>query len=143
MTRGLTALAALSLIACGGHREAPPAGPVVSDAWARPAQQGANGAIYLTLENADTVDLHITGVSTNVARSATLHETTTQGNITGMTPRPDVAVVRGATVAMRPGGLHVMLTSLARELRAGDSVPLTLRFADGRSVRTAAVVRAE
>jgi copper(I)-binding protein len=35
----------------------------------------------------------------------------------------------GKTVALKPGGYHIMLTGLAQPLAAGQSFPLTLDFA--------------
>lgn len=134
---GACALAA----GCAAPAERTAVGPVVHDAWTRPAAAGENGAVYLTLENADTVDLQLTGVSTPAAPTATLHESVTIGGTTSMTPRPDVLVVRGATVSMRPGGLHVMLTGLVRPLAVGDSIAITLTFAGGRSAAAFARVR--
>ncbi len=35
----------------------------------------------------------------------------------------------GGTIAMRPGGIHVMLLDMNRTLRAGDTLHATLTFA--------------
>ena len=127
--------------ACAAPPERAVVGPVVRDAWIRPAGAGENGAVYLTLENADTVDLQLVGITTPAATTATLHESVTTGGTTTMTPRPDVLVVRGATVSMRPGGLHVMLTGLTRPLATGDSIAISLNFAGGRSAAAYARVK--
>jgi copper(I)-binding protein len=113
----------------------------VRDAWSRPAALGTTGVVYLTLENSDTADVHLVRVVSPLSASAELHETMDHGGMAHMTPRPDVLIARGATVAMRPGGLHVMLVGLKRALAVGDSVPLSLVFADRRAVRAVAVVR--
>ena len=39
-----------------------------------------------------------------------------------------LAIPAGATVELKPGGSHMMVTGLADPLRAGDTLRLTLRF---------------
>lgn len=39
-----------------------------------------------------------------------------------------LAIPADATVELKPGGSHVMVTGLADPLRAGDTLRLTLRF---------------
>ena len=43
----------------------------------------------------------------------------------------DIPVPAGGQAKLEPGGLHVMLIDLKQPLKAGDTVPLTLRFDDG------------
>ncbi|HYW33204.1 MAG TPA: copper chaperone PCu(A)C [Gemmatimonas sp.] len=114
----------------------------VRDAWSRPAAIGTTGVAYVTLENTDTADVHLTRVVSTVAARAELHESMEHEGMTHMEARPDVLVAYGATVAMRPGALHVMLVDLKRALAAGDTVPLSLQFSDRRAVRALAIVRA-
>ncbi|MES2524536.1 MAG: copper chaperone PCu(A)C [Gemmatimonadota bacterium] len=133
----------LALAACAEREPPDPPQPVqVRDAWSRPAAIGTTGVAYITLENTDTADVHLTRVISTVATRAELHETMDSQGMSHMEPRPDVLVAHGATIAMRPGGLHIMLVELTRALAVGDTVPLSLRFADGRAVRALAIVRA-
>jgi copper(I)-binding protein len=99
-------------------------------------------AAYLTAENEDTVALRIVGVDASVSQAIELHETRQQDGMTRMERRPGIDVPRGGRVDMAPGGLHVMLISLTRPLVAGDSIALTVRLDDGRTVPVTAVVRA-
>ena len=48
---------------------------------------------------------------------------------------PGIAVAAGQAVAMKPGGLHLMLTGLRAPLRPGNKLPLTLRFEKAGVVR--------
>lgn len=41
---------------------------------------------------------------------------------------PAVDLPAGETVLFRPGGFHIMLMELKRQLTEGDSFPLMLRF---------------
>ncbi|MEN8167219.1 MAG: copper chaperone PCu(A)C [Pseudomonadota bacterium] len=48
----------------------------------------------------------------------------------------------GEAVKLEPGGLHVMLIGLERQLSSGEDVEITLVFGDGsRSTLTAPVKR--
>lgn len=136
MTMGLGGMAACSRAA--RETSAP---IVVRDAWARPALAGGSGMVYFTIENADTLDLRVGTIVTPVAAATEVHETINAAGISQMVPRSDLVIVRGATIAMKPGGLHVMLVRLVRPLAEGDTIPLTLRFADGRTIGTTATVR--
>lgn len=143
--RTRSALAAAVLTAACGSAPggAGPAGPlVVRDAWVRSADSGATGGAYLTLANVDTVAVTITGLSTPVAARAELHETMQVDRMVHMMARPDMVIARDSTLTMTPGGLHIMLPDLTRALRVGDTVPITLTLADGRSVPVAVPVRA-
>ena len=50
-------------------------------------------------------------------------------------------VPAGATVDFRPGGLHLMLFQLKRAFQPGATAAVTLRFANGSSVKVQARVR--
>ena len=120
-----------------------PSGPLrVDGAWARPADSGATGGVYLTLVNVDSITVHIAGFTSSAARQVEAHETMMHGDVARMDQRAELQLLPGATLTMKPGGTHVMLTDLTRALRVGDSVPLTLRLRDGRTVTVQARVQA-
>ena len=139
-----TTLAAAVLNACKIVRASLPSdGPiVVRDAWARTADSGATGGVYLTLVNGDTMEVRIASLVTSAARSATIHETLQHEGVVHMMAHPSLALPRDSTIVMAPGGLHVMLTNLTQALHAGDTLRLTLTLDDGRTVPIAAAVRA-
>ena len=131
MTRVLAVLALVgaALAAC-----TPTGGPVgtirVENAWSRPAAVGANGAVYFTLRNGGAAD-RLIAVSSEVARVAELHQTTIEGGVARMAKVPSIEVPAGGSVELKPGSFHVMLIGLTRELRGGDTFPLTLTFESG------------
>lgn len=143
--RALVVVCAILVVACGSRRDTDVASRralVVSDAWARPADSGATGGIYMTLANVDTGAVTITALSTPLAASAELHQTMQMDGMVHMSARPNVMIERAGTLTMAPGGLHVMLTSLTSALRVGDSVVLTVTLSDGRMMPVTATVRA-
>ena len=52
-----------------------------------------------------------------------------------------IAVPAGATVELKPGGLHLMLIDLAKPLVAGETFTVTLAFASGETLPVPVEVR--
>jgi periplasmic copper chaperone A len=99
----------------------------VKDAWARATPGKAeNGATYLTVVS--PVPDRLTGVSTPVAKKAGLHNMTMEGGVMKMRPLSDLDVPAGQPVTLKPGGTHIMLMGLNRQLKPGEHFPLTLSF---------------
>ena len=98
----------------------------VSDAWVRgtvPAQT-ASGA-FMTLHAQQ--DAKLVGVSSPVA-SAELHEMKMENNVMRMRQIPSLDLPKMQDVQLKPGGYHVMLMGLKQQLKAGDTVPITLKI---------------
>ncbi|MBO8140828.1 MAG: copper chaperone PCu(A)C [Firmicutes bacterium] len=118
-------------------------------AWARPARAGENTAIYFTVTNTGEDDVTITGSSSDAATMAQIHETVMEMAVVDGKPVqtvrmqhiPGLTVPAGETVVLRPGGLHVMLLSLTRDLNEGDHVELRLELARGGALTLAVPVR--
>ena len=101
----------------------------VHDAWARASAGAATtGAAYVTLMGGSQPD-QLIGASTPVAATAEVHETINDNGVMKMRPLPGLAIPAGGTVTFAPGGTHIMMTGLKQKLTAGQSFPLTLKFA--------------
>ena len=101
---------------------------VVSGAFARASTPGAEtGAVYFSLQS-DTDDA-LTGVSTNVAQSAMLHQTTMQGMVMSMDMMDRIDLPAGQKITLAPGGMHIMLQGLTQPLIKGHTIGLHLIFA--------------
>jgi periplasmic copper chaperone A len=117
-------------------------GIAVSDAWSRAAMVGRTGVIYLTITDAGAPD-KLTGASTPVAATASLHETTNDNGVMKMRPVAAVPVQQGEPLTLGPGGYHIMLEGLKQPLQPGETFPVTLTFAHaGQIVATATVQKA-
>jgi copper(I)-binding protein len=57
-----------------------------------------------------------------------------EGNVMKMRAVPALDLPAGKAVELKPGGYHLMLMGLKNELKAGDTVPVTLvvEGADGK-----------
>lgn len=100
----------------------------VKNIWARPAANGDNGAIYFMIENGTAQDDALLAVQSDVAATVELHMSTMEGDHMSMHQQDTVTVPAGEAVEFAPGGLHVMLIGLTRELKAGDTFDVNLEF---------------
>ena len=112
------------------------------DAWVRgtvPAQKTSAGYVTLT----STEDVKVVGASSPVARRAEIHASMMMGGVNHMHSVDAIALPAGKPVELKPGGQHVMLMELNRQLKQGETVPIvfTLEGKDGK--RTQLEVKAQ
>ena len=94
----------------------------------------SSGAAYFTVENRGSTPDTLLGVSSSAAAGAMLHG----GAMAHMSA---LEIPAGATIALRSGDTHVMLSDFTTMPRAGDSLPVTLQFARAGSVTLQLPVR--
>jgi copper(I)-binding protein len=100
---------------------------VIMEPYARAAIP--NGAVFMKLMNAGGADDRLISAQTEVANAVELHESKMDENgVMRMSPVPNIPVPAGGSATLQPGGLHVMLIGLNRELAIGDKFSLTLNF---------------
>ena len=104
----------------------------VKDAWVRTSVQGqkATGAFMkFTAKEGGT----LVGVASPVAGVAEVHEMKMDGDVMRMRALPNgLALPAGKTVALTPGGYHVMLMDLKATLPKDSTIPLTLTFKNAK-----------
>lgn len=115
----------------------------VEDAWARPGFLGDNSAVYLKILNRSQLDENLIWASSDVAGEVEIHLSQMDEAGTMSMERQNLIVVpAGSTVEFSPGGLHIMLVGLMKDLSAGDSFPLTLEFQRAGDIPVQVKVRA-
>jgi periplasmic copper chaperone A len=102
---------------------------------------GSTSAAYMVLRSSGAAD-SLLAVTTDVAEVVELHTVERDGAIMRMRPVPQIDVPAGGSTTLEPGGLHVMLIGLRRDLQAGETIRLTLNFANAGEVIVEAPVRA-
>jgi copper(I)-binding protein len=111
------------------------AGLDAGEVWARASIPGTGtAAVYGSFTNHGDEPVTIRSVSAGVAASAMLHESVMEGDMMKMKHLPSLTIPPGATVRLEPGGMHIMLMGLKRQLRQGDRFPMTLVLDDGSTV---------
>ncbi len=115
----------------------------IHDVRARPAPLvGGNSAVYFLLHNPTDEPVTLIGGSTPAAARVEIHETVMQDGVMRMRELADgLTVAAGETVALEPGGLHVMLIDLVKALEVGDELELTLVFDTGEEIVTQVPVK--
>lgn len=118
----------------------------VEEAWARRApamggKGGANGAVYAVLANPGRQPDALVGAASDVARAVEIHETYRDMGMMMMRPVKRLALPGGGKVELRPGGYHLMLLGLKQDLKAGESVGVTLEFEQAGRISVKAPVK--
>lgn len=106
--------------------------------WVRATvpQQRSTGAFMALTARADA---RLVAAESPVARVVEVHEMALQDNVMRMRQVPAIALPAGQAVALEPGGYHLMLIDLHRQVKEGETVDLTLHleWADGRRSQVA------
>jgi copper(I)-binding protein len=105
--------------------------PRVSNAWARATPPGVTvGAVYLRIDGGPAPD-RLLGASCPRAERVELHAVDRASGMARMRRADGVAIPAGGRVELAPQAVHLMLLGLESPLRAGETLPLTLRFERG------------
>ena len=150
----------LAATACTQAPAAPAASQGISaqNVWARSAKMmgsmpmegdmqqmqhgGANSAVYMVLANGGAAADRLMAAQADVANAVEIHETRMEGDVMRMQQvEGGIEVPAGGQVELKPGGYHVMLIGLTRDLNVGDTFPVTLEFASGNTLTVQAEVR--
>lgn len=94
----------------------------ITDAFAREPVILASGAAYLTIRNTGTAADTLLMAKSPEAGGAMFHGQS-------MSHLDQLPIPAGGTVALAPGGTHLMLTDFSRMPVVGDSLTLILEFA--------------
>jgi copper(I)-binding protein len=107
----------------------------IGAAWARATPSGAKvGAGYLTITNNGQAADKLVGVSSDAAGKVEVHEMAMKNGVMTMRPAAVLAVDPGKSVALKPGGYHLMFTGLKAPFKQGGKVAVTLQFEKAGSV---------
>jgi copper(I)-binding protein len=114
-----------------------------SDAWVRVTGSSAEPiAGYLTIVNHGSSDDALVGASSPGATSVALHQSSMDSSgMMGMQPVARLECPIGATVALAPGGYHLMISGLTHPLKVGDLLELDLVFEHGGTIVVQAQAR--
>ena len=150
LTRLTLVVASVALLAACSSAAAPPSAAVsVTDAWARSSSAMASAAAaYATITNAGPTADALVGASSPAAAAVEVHETVAMGSpaasgsgMMGMRPVARVEIPAGGSLQLKPGSYHIMLIGLVKDLKAGDTIDLTLKFERTGAISVKAQVR--
>ena len=112
------------------------------NAWVRATVPGQSVAgAYLDITTAAPAAL--VAVASSVAGKAELHTMSMDGGVMKMRPLAEIELPASRTVSLKPGGNHIMLIDIKRELKVGERVPLKLTVRDSHGASSTLNVDAE
>jgi copper(I)-binding protein len=131
-------VALLAVAGCGGAEPATDNrnGPIIQLA-AVPGRPGS-GYFDLRIEGDHGALLSVTSPQ---AGRIEMHETMMSGNMASMRPIDRIPVRDGEVLSFRPGGRHLMVYDVHRDVAAGDTINLIFHFERGGTQSLGAVLR--
>jgi copper(I)-binding protein len=117
---------------------------MIHDAWMRaPIDVSNNSAAYMTLEVVGDQADRLLAAETPAAEKAELRTYWMEGCFAHRPQVEAIEISLGKQTVLDPGGLHIMLVDIQRELVAGKTIPLTLTFEKAGSVEIRVPVQEE
>jgi copper(I)-binding protein len=102
---------------------------------------GGRSAAYMTLVNTGNAADRLIRATSDVAATVELHTVIMENEVAQMRPVEAIEVPANGRTELKPGGYHVMLMDLTRDLQVGDTVRLTLTFERAGDVQLDVPVR--
>ena len=114
----------------------------IQKGWARPAVKYSNSALYFVIENRGSKIDTLIGAQSKVAEELEVHESFKIDNDRmGMRPAGKVAINPNSEFEFKPGGFHVMLLGVLKDLNIGDKIEAVLILKYAGKIKVQAEVR--
>lgn len=108
------------------------AAPVISDAWIPEQPPGAMAnAVFLNMNNPTDKPEALVKADAPGFKLVQLHKSIEVHGMHQMIEQKEIVVPAHGETRLAPVGYHIMLIEPLRRLVAGDTLPVTLTFADG------------
>lgn len=142
MNRRITTWLALLCVALASSAAMAQKKIEVANAWARASVPGQKvGGVYMEIRSATSARL--VSASSSAAGRVELHNMRIENGVMKMSPIDGIELPAGQSVKLAPGGNHVMLIDLKRDLKQGETVPVVLTVESSGKTRQTIEVRAE
>lgn len=105
--------------------------PTASDATI--VKAGATANVYLVVNNPTMYDVYVMSATSDAAGKAELYSTDK--------PVDNLTVAAYGSLELKAGGMFLRLSDLKRELKAGESVAITLTTDGGVAIAATATVK--
>lgn len=138
------------LSACASPSSAKQNGPIeITDAWVRTVDgmmdvngSGSKTALFMNIKNNSETGDKLIKAKSDAAKMVQIHLSEIDANgVSSMHEVDGVEIPAGRTAALKPGGYHVMLMGLTRNLQEGDTVTFTITFQHAGKVTIEAPVK--
>ncbi|WP_394246351.1 copper chaperone PCu(A)C [Vibrio profundi] len=88
-------------------------------------------AVFTTLMNHSDKDRTLVAAETSAAGKVELHDVIKEGDVMKMRQVKEITIPAHSNVELKPGSLHIMLFDLEKRLEEGETIEMTLSFANG------------
>ena len=136
MTRFVSRAAAVVcgvVLQCAGALAADGAGLLFESGWVRGLPPGMGmTAGFGRLHNIGEEAIELVSFSSPQFGDVSLHRTEHIDGVSRMRAVPSLVIAAGESVALKPGGYHLMLMMPAGPMPEGQTVTLEMKAADGR-----------
>jgi copper(I)-binding protein len=105
-----------------------------SHAWLRVLPGDLPAGAYVTLENSGDQPAALSGASSAAYADVMLHKSSSDGGMSRMAMVDSLTVPAHGKAVLAPAGYHLMLTTAVHPVKPGDTVRLSLKFADGSTL---------
>ena len=113
------------------------AAPVVSQSWIKTTIPGsAVSAAYMQIKSA--APFKLIKAESSAAGIVEIHDMKMNAGVMEMKALDAINVPANKAVALKPGGMHVMLMNVKKPINKGDKIPMTLTF-EGANKKTVLV----
>ena len=110
------------------------AGLRIEKPWMRLIIKARPAAGYFTLHNDTDKAVALTGASSSACGMTMLHETKEVNGVAKMMHVGSIKVPAHGKLTFQPGGYHIMCMKPQASMVVGKGVPVTLKFADGKTL---------
>ncbi|STZ76686.1 copper chaperone PCu(A)C [Bergeriella denitrificans] len=124
-----------TLVLAGVCGSAAAAGIHIQDQWARATVEGMKmGGAFMNIHNDNKKADFLLGGSSPVAERVEVHTHVNDNGVMRMREvKGGVPLAAGENTELKPGGYHIMFMGLKRQLKEGETVPVTLKFKHAKS----------
>lgn len=115
----------------------------ISDAWIREAPVNSDiTALYFDIQNSGSSEDRVVSINTPISDSAEIHNTIIDSRgIAKMVRLEEVKIASNNSLKFAPGGMHVMLIGLNKEIRAGEEYQININFKNSGTKTVTAKVK--
>jgi copper(I)-binding protein len=116
---------------------------VVEGAWVGEVPPSSPvAAAYMTIKNEGAADDKLLSVTSSIAGSTMIHQTTIDEQSVARMEMVDALVIpAGKSVVLKPGGTHIMLMDLKEPVTGKEKIELDLKFENAGDMKVEAPVK--
>lgn len=94
-----------------------------------------NSAIFLTIENESDKDVALLKAESDISKITELHTHIHENGKMSMVQVPKIEIKAHGKTELKPGGLHIMLLDLKKEIKPDTQANLILYFDNNQSLK--------